>query len=101
MDEYNVNIAIPPAKDKSDLVTVVGSKAHLERAIEALKGKVAEIEAENEDRVRYFDKIGNHWARSSYSCKSQCPVSTRPNSPQGDHESKVLYQTFILGSSRL
>ncbi|KAK3718445.1 hypothetical protein QZH41_014445 [Actinostola sp. cb2023] len=51
MDEYNVNIAIPPAKDKSDLVTVVGSKAHLERAIEALKGKVAEIEAENEDRA--------------------------------------------------
>jgi len=51
MDEFNVNIAIPPAKDKSDLVTVVGSKSHLEKAIEALKAKVAEIEAENEDRA--------------------------------------------------
>lgn len=51
MDEYSVNIAIPPAKDKSDIVTVVGSKSHLERAIVALKEKVSEIEAENEDRA--------------------------------------------------
>jgi len=51
MDEYNVNIAIPPAKDKSDTVTVIGSKSNLERAMEALKEKVTEIEAENEDRA--------------------------------------------------
>lgn len=53
MDEYSVNIAIPPAKDKSDTVTVIGAKSHLARAIAALKDKVAEIEAENEDRVCY------------------------------------------------
>lgn len=53
MDEFNVNIAIPPAKDKSDVVTVIGSKDNLEKAMKALNDKVAEIEAENEDRVCY------------------------------------------------
>lgn len=51
MDDYNVNIAIPPAKDKSDVVNIVGPKTNVAKAIEALKEKVIEIEAENEDRV--------------------------------------------------
>lgn len=55
MDEFNVNIAIPPAKDKSDVVTVIGSKANLKKALKALEEKVSEIESENEDRVCYCD----------------------------------------------
>ncbi|XP_031553878.1 vigilin-like [Actinia tenebrosa] len=51
MDEYNVNIAIPPAKDKSDVVNVVGPKANVAKAMDALREKVDEIEAENEDRA--------------------------------------------------
>ncbi|EDO37476.1 predicted protein [Nematostella vectensis] len=51
MDEFSVNISIPPAKDESDSVSVIGPRANVERAMKALEAKVAEIEAENEDRA--------------------------------------------------
>ena len=51
MEEFDVNITIPPSQDCSDQVTVVGTCSKVSRAIEALQHKVAEIEAENEDRV--------------------------------------------------
>lgn len=51
MDECDVNIAIPPSRDESDQVTIIGTRPKVNRAIEALQQKVAEIEAENEDRV--------------------------------------------------
>ena len=54
MDEYDVSITIPPSRDESDQVTIVGTRPKVNRAIEALQEKVAEIEAENEDRVGYL-----------------------------------------------
>lgn len=50
MDEFDVNISIPPSKDESDQVVIVGTRPKVNKAIEALEQKVAEIEAENEDR---------------------------------------------------
>jgi len=51
MDKYDVSIAIPPAQEESEAVTVTGAKAKVEKAKEALKERVAEIEADNEDRA--------------------------------------------------
>ena len=51
MEQCEANITIPPPRDESDVVTIVGSRAKVQRAVEMLKQKVAEIEAENEDRV--------------------------------------------------
>lgn len=51
MDEFDVNITIPPSRDESDQVVIVGTRPKVNKAIEALEQKVAEIEAENEDRV--------------------------------------------------
>ena len=45
---------LPPSRDESDQVTIVGTRPKVNRAIEALQEKVAEIEAENEDRVGYL-----------------------------------------------
>lgn len=53
MDEFDVNITIPPSKDESDQVVIVGTRPKVNKAIEALEQKVAVIEAENEDRVRF------------------------------------------------
>lgn len=50
MDECDVNISIPPSRDESDQVTIIGTRPKVNKAIEALQQKVAEIEAENEDR---------------------------------------------------
>ena len=54
MEECDVNIAIPPPREESDIVTIVGSRTKVQKAIEMLNQKIAEIEAENEDRVRHF-----------------------------------------------
>lgn len=51
MEEFDVNITIPPSKDESDQVVITGTRPKVNKAIEALEQKVAEIEAENEDRV--------------------------------------------------
>ena len=51
MEEFDVNITIPPSRDESDQVVIVGTRPKVNKAIEALEQKVAEIEAENEDRV--------------------------------------------------
>lgn len=53
MDEFDVNITIPPSRDESDQVVVIGTRPKVNKAIEALEQKVAEIEAENEDRVGF------------------------------------------------
>lgn len=54
MDEFDVNITIPPSRDESDQVVIIGTRPKVNKAIEALEQKVAEIEAENEDRVSYI-----------------------------------------------
>lgn len=57
MDEFDVNITIPPSRDESDQVVIVGTRPKVNKAIEALEQKVAEIEAENEDRVSFGSSL--------------------------------------------
>ena len=54
MNEYDVNILIPPAKDESDEVTISGPRENVKEAINALNRRVDEIEAENEDKVSFL-----------------------------------------------
>ena len=51
MNKYDVSIAIPPAREESNTVVITGTNSNVENAIQALEQQVAEIEAENEDRV--------------------------------------------------
>ena len=51
MDDYDVNISIPSASDQSDVIRVTGAPVNVERAEEALKAKVTQLEADKEDRV--------------------------------------------------
>jgi polyribonucleotide nucleotidyltransferase len=51
MEDFDVNIAIPPADDHSDLVKITGPPAHVENAKEALAEKVKQLEGEQADRV--------------------------------------------------
>lgn len=51
MNEFDVNILIPPARDESDDVTISGPRENVAQAINALNKRVDEIEAENEDKV--------------------------------------------------
>ena len=51
MNEFDVNILIPPARDESEDVTISGPRENVAQAINALNKRVDEIEAENEDKV--------------------------------------------------
>ena len=51
MEEYGVNISVPPADEKSDVVRISGAPANVGRARAALAAKVAQLEEEREDRV--------------------------------------------------
>jgi len=58
MDEFDVNIAVPPADNKEDTIVVTGPAKHVENAINALKIRNDEIEAENEDRkLRQYELV--------------------------------------------
>lgn len=60
MDEYDVNINVPPPDRREDTIIVTGPIKHVERAIEALTKRNNEIEAENEDRrLRNFELVLN------------------------------------------
>lgn len=65
MNEHDVNIVIPPAKDESDEVTISGPREKVKEAINALNRRVDEIEAENEDKVsegiKYMPPIGLYY----------------------------------------
>lgn len=50
MDEFDVNISVPNADKQLNQITVTGTAANLEMAVEALKAKNEEIESENQDR---------------------------------------------------
>ena len=52
MQDYDVNISIPPPSENSNLVRVSGPPENVERARKALEQKVAQLDAEKEDRVR-------------------------------------------------
>ena len=54
MEDFDVNISIPPAEDKSDVVKITGPPANTKRAIAALGERVQQLEDEKEDRVRNY-----------------------------------------------
>ena len=51
MDEFDVNISVPPSQDHSEEVKIHGPPSNVARAIEGMKDKVAELEREKEERV--------------------------------------------------
>jgi predicted PilT family ATPase len=57
MDEYNVNISIPPQDQHSDLIKVTGPPANVQRAEDALADKVKALELEKEDRLLKSHKL--------------------------------------------
>lgn len=51
MDEFNVNISIPPQQQQSDIIKVTGPPANVQRAEDALAEKCKTLELEKEDRM--------------------------------------------------
>ncbi|KAH3827192.1 hypothetical protein DPMN_129122, partial [Dreissena polymorpha] len=51
MDEYNVNISIPPQQQQSDMIKITGPPANVQRAVDALAERVQELELQKEDRL--------------------------------------------------
>lgn len=60
MEEFDVNIAVPPPEKEEATIVVTGPSAHVEKAVEALKARNEDIEKENEDRkLRQFELVIN------------------------------------------
>lgn len=57
MTDYDVNIQVPPALEQSDIIRITGPPAHTERAREALREKVRQLEDEEMDREARSFKI--------------------------------------------
>ncbi|XP_078389931.1 vigilin isoform X3 [Cetorhinus maximus] len=51
MEEYEVNIAVPPPEQQSDVIKITGLTANLERARAGILERVRELQAEQEDRA--------------------------------------------------
>uniref|UniRef100_UPI00358DE364 vigilin isoform X2 n=1 Tax=Myxine glutinosa TaxID=7769 RepID=UPI00358DE364 len=51
MEEYGVNIAIPPPEEKSNVIKVMGVASNVERAEKGLMDRAKELQAEQENRV--------------------------------------------------
>ena len=51
MEQFNVNISVPPQDEHSDYIKVRGPPANVKRAADALADKVKNLELEKEDRV--------------------------------------------------
>ncbi|KAK3594419.1 hypothetical protein CHS0354_037444 [Potamilus streckersoni] len=51
MEEFNVNISIPPPEDSSDMIKVTGAPNNVQRARGALEEKVVSLEKEKENRA--------------------------------------------------
>ena len=51
MSEYDVNIAVPPSDDRSDVIKITGAKKNCEEARAALERRKQQFEAEKEERV--------------------------------------------------
>lgn len=51
MDEFEVQITIPPSEKKLDTITISGPPARVEAAKKAVEQKVEQLDAEKEDRV--------------------------------------------------
>merc|ERR1712002_1056927 len=50
MTEHDVNIQVPPPQEESDIIRITGPPANTEKAREALREKVAQLETEELDR---------------------------------------------------
>ena len=51
MDEFEVQITIPPSEEHLDTITIVGPPARVDEAKKAVEQKVHQLDAEKEDRV--------------------------------------------------
>lgn len=51
MEQFNVNISVPPQDEHSDYIKVRGPPANVQRAADALAEKVKNLELEKEDRL--------------------------------------------------
>ncbi|XP_029472979.1 vigilin [Rhinatrema bivittatum] len=51
MDDFEVNIQVPPPELQSDIITITGLSTHLDRAKAGLLERVKELQAEQEDRA--------------------------------------------------
>ncbi|XP_060690992.1 high density lipoprotein binding protein a [Hemiscyllium ocellatum] len=51
MEEYEVNIAVPPPEEQSDIIKITGLASHLDRARQGLNERVKELQMEQEDRA--------------------------------------------------
>ncbi|KAK7477919.1 hypothetical protein BaRGS_00030828, partial [Batillaria attramentaria] len=51
MQDFDVNISIPPASENSDIVKVTGPPENVKRARKALEEKVIQLESEKEERA--------------------------------------------------
>jgi len=60
MDDFDVNIAVPPPENQDSIIVVTGPTAHVTDAIKALRARNDDIEKENEDRkLRQFELVMN------------------------------------------
>ena len=60
MEDFDVNIAVPPPDNKDPIIVVTGPVAHVAEAIKALSARNDDIEKENEDRqLRQFELVMN------------------------------------------
>lgn len=60
MDDFDVNIAVPPPDNEDSIIVVTGPTAHVTEAIKALRARNDDIEKENEDRrLRQFELVMN------------------------------------------
>lgn len=60
MEEFDVNIAVPPPENQEATIVVTGAAANVTNAVEALKERNEDIEKENEDRkLRQFELVIN------------------------------------------
>ena len=58
MEEFDVNIGVPPADQNDDMIKVTGPIEQVENAIAALEKRNEEIEEENENRrLRNFELV--------------------------------------------
>lgn len=58
MDDFDVNINVPPPDRKEDIIVVTGPIKNVERAVVALNARNDAIENENEERrLRQFEMI--------------------------------------------
>jgi transcription antitermination factor NusA-like protein len=60
MEEFDVNIAVPPPENQEATIVVTGAAANVANAVEGLKERNEDIEKENEDRkLRQFELVIN------------------------------------------